>query len=517
MSLRPTETMNTIPRILWASLLVLGTGMSGLAQEKASLDTVVSRLENRMAQATEQLAEVRKQIQTERAPLAEQRNALENDLIKVRKEYDEVLSVRSARELDVSNMERQIGDKKKQNQFLMDLIDEYTRALENSLHISESQRYGNRLSELRLTAENPNHSLENQFLARFSIVDLSTNRIDDNIGGAIFQGTAKNPDGLIGEGKFLLLGPTVYFAGENDSFVGLVDAQPGSNEPAITAIPEGIDISGVSQVANTGAGSLPLDITLGTAIRVIETQGTIWEEIKIGGAVMVPLLGLAGASLLIALIKWFQMSRIKRIPYKRFDFMMRHLNEGRDAEARAIAEKTKGPIGEMLEEGVAHAHQPRGLIEEVLYEQVLRAKANLNSLLPFIKITAAAAPLLGLLGTVSGMINTFRLITLFGTGDASKFASGISEALITTKWGLIVAIPSLLLAAYLTRKAKGIVDDMEKLGIRFMNHLSPDMEKKPSPDNDSADDGEPEPQTPPFKPIPPKGDDPLPGGAPANA
>jgi len=79
---------------------------------------------------------------------------------------------------------------------------------------------------------------------------------------------------------------------------------------------------------------------------------------------------------------------------------------------------------------------------------------------------------LGLLGTVTGIINTFKLITVFGTGDVKTLSGGISEALITTKFGLIVAIPSLLLHAFLSRKARGVVDQMEKAAVAFINQVS---------------------------------------------
>jgi biopolymer transport protein ExbB len=105
-----------------------------------------------------------------------------------------------------------------------------------------------------------------------------------------------------------------------------------------------------------------------------------------------------------------------------------------------------------------------------MFETVLDARVTLNSWIPFIKISAAVEPLLGLLGTVTGMINTFNLITIFGTGDASTFSSGISEALLTTMWGLVTAIPCLLMAAFLSRKARAALDDMEKLAVRMMNH-----------------------------------------------
>ena len=86
-------------------------------------------------------------------------------------------------------------------------------------------------------------------------------------------------------------------------------------------------------------------------------------------------------------------------------------------------------------------------------------------------MSAATAPLLGLLGTVTGMINTFNMITVFGTGDPKMLAGGISEALITTKFGLIVAVPALLMHAFASRKAKGVLANMEETTVSFINGI----------------------------------------------
>jgi biopolymer transport protein ExbB len=70
------------------------------------------------------------------------------------------------------------------------------------------------------------------------------------------------------------------------------------------------------------------------------------------------------------------------------------------------------------------------------------------------------------------MINTFKLITIFGTGDAKQLSSGISEALVTTEFGLIVAIPSLIMHALLNRRAQSIMANMERMAVAFVNGLS---------------------------------------------
>jgi len=130
------------------------------------------------------------------------------------------------------------------------------------------------------------------------------------------------------------------------------------------------------------------------------------------------------------------------------------------------------PTARMLQVGVEHIGEPTELVEEVMYEQMLDTRLRLERLLPFVAVSAAAAPLLGLLGTVTGIINTFNLITVYGSGDVKTLSSGISEALITTEYGLIVAIPSLLIHGFLSRRARGIASDMEQAAVAFMNALA---------------------------------------------
>ena len=126
----------------------------------------------------------------------------------------------------------------------------------------------------------------------------------------------------------------------------------------------------------------------------------------------------------------------------------------------------------MLADGIEHMDHPKELVEEIMYESVLETKLKLQRLLPLVAIIAAAAPLMGLLGTVTGIINTFKMITVFGTGDPKTLSGGISEALITTKFGLVVAIPSLIIHAFLSRTAKGKIDGMEQAAISFTNVLA---------------------------------------------
>lgn len=434
-------------------------------------DGIAADLRERAEESSRELAETRVRIESEQVPLTQRLNGLEDELIEARKENDRVNKIRDGRTLDLSNLRAQIKAQTTQNDFLSNLVDEYVRDFESVLHISEAKRYEDTLSDNRNRSLNANLSLEDQTEARMALLRLSLDRLEEAVGGAVFEGSAVDESGVVGDGKFILLGPLAYFAGADPNHVGLADTRLGSNEPVVIDLPGDLD-SLISKVAAEGRGSLPIDPTMGNALRVAEIQGTVLDEIKKGGAVMYPLLTLAFFSICVGFGKWIQLTKVQRISPRRFGQIMRSVSEGNREEAQALAGRVRGPIGKMLFSAIEHFDDPRELVEEMLFEQVLHARTRLNSFLPLIKITAAAAPLLGLLGTVSGMINTFKLITLFGTGDASTFSSGISEALITTKWGLIVAIPALLLAAFLTRKARAVVDDMEKVGVSYLNALS---------------------------------------------
>ena len=220
--------------------------------------------------------------------------------------------------------------------------------------------------------------------------------------------------------------------------VGTAEQRIGSLEPTQVPFADPADAEAAKRVAETGAGDLPLDPTLGNAHKIEATRETFVEHVKAGGLVMIPIFAMAGLAFLVALYKFLRFLFL-RMPSKKQQVALLKSVAEHDAEAaKGIAARMKGPLGEMLRAGVDHLGEPRELIEEVMYESVLKARLKLNALLPFIAICAASAPLLGLLGTVTGIINTFKLLTVFGSGDVSNLSGGISEALITTKFGLIV-------------------------------------------------------------------------------
>ena len=129
---------------------------------------------------------------------------------------------------------------------------------------------------------------------------------------------------------------------------------------------------------------------------------------------------------------------------------------------------TTNPLGRVLNVYASNRSVDHETLELKLDEVILRESARLERFLWLVKTVSVVAPLLGLLGTVTGMIQTFQAITLFGAGDPKMMAGGISEALVTTMLGLMTAIPLVLLHATLANSTRRINDVLEEQGAGFV-------------------------------------------------
>jgi biopolymer transport protein ExbB len=118
--------------------------------------------------------------------------------------------------------------------------------------------------------------------------------------------------------------------------------------------------------------------------------------------------------------------------------------------------------------GLAHRDEPTEALEERLEAELMQQRLQAERRLPLLAVIATAAPLMGLLGTVVGMVRTFALITVFGTGNAAKLASGISEVLITTELGLVVAVPTLIVHGFLSHRIQNQLAILERQALEFV-------------------------------------------------
>ncbi len=196
-----------------------------------------------------------------------------------------------------------------------------------------------------------------------------------------------------------------------------------------------------------------LDPTRGTLLSILVQTPSLGEQVKYGGLVGYVIIAVGLIGLIMAFIRFMQLSAVN----------------AKVAAQRKAADQasTSNPLGRVL---AVYYNDPKVDTETLqlrLDEAVLKEVPDLEKWLPALKMIAAIGPLMGLLGTVTGMILTFQQITLFGTGDPKIMADGISQALVTTVLGLVVAIPLVLIHSFLASRSKNIIQilDEEAAGI----------------------------------------------------
>lgn len=188
-----------------------------------------------------------------------------------------------------------------------------------------------------------------------------------------------------------------------------------------------------------------------------------------GGAIgyVIALLGLVGVLLAIARAVFLKGAgaSVNRI----MEGVSGPIAEGRFADAIEACKRYKGSAARVVTAALRNLDRDREHLEDIVSEAILHESGHLNRFGSMILLIAAVAPLLGLLGTVTGMIQTFDVITEFGTSDPKLLSGGISVALVTTQIGLIVAIPMLLVGNLMNGWAERIKDDMEKAALKVVN------------------------------------------------
>jgi biopolymer transport protein ExbB len=197
----------------------------------------------------------------------------------------------------------------------------------------------------------------------------------------------------------------------------------------------------------------------------------VLELIKAGGWVMLPLVVLAVLAAAIILERFWTLRRREVLP-PGLGEEVREWARGRALDPRHIdVLRRNSPLGEVLAAGLDVRHRPREIVKERIEDVGRHVAHRMERFLNTLGTIAAVTPLLGLLGTVFGMIQMFLDILTSGVGDANALAGGIGQALISTAAGLCVAIPALMFHRYLRGRVTGYIIDMEKQAIGLMDAL----------------------------------------------
>jgi len=198
-------------------------------------------------------------------------------------------------------------------------------------------------------------------------------------------------------------------------------------------------------------------------------EKTVGDTIEGGGTIGYIILALGAFGLLLLVFRVLNLMKAGSNVDKITAIVVNKVEKGRGHEALEAVKNFEGSTARVIKSLLRNIDKDRNHVEDIVMESILNESSQIDRFGNFVLVIAAVAPLLGLLGTVTGMIETFDVITEFGTGDPKLLSGGISAALVTTMLGLIVAIPLLLLGNLLSGWAQNIKDSMEQSALHIVN------------------------------------------------
>jgi biopolymer transport protein ExbB len=204
----------------------------------------------------------------------------------------------------------------------------------------------------------------------------------------------------------------------------------------------------------------------------------VFEIVKAGGWVMLPIIICSIIALAIVGERIWALQR-KRVAPKHLVAQIWHWYKSNELTVDNLKALRNGsPLGRILAEGLVNRHHSRNVMKESIEDTGRHVVAELERFLNTLGTVASITPLLGLLGTVIGMIKVFTAITTQGVGNPAVLAGGISEALITTAAGLSVAIPSLMFYRYFRGRVDELVVEMEKEALKMVEIMHGERERE---------------------------------------
>jgi biopolymer transport protein ExbB len=216
----------------------------------------------------------------------------------------------------------------------------------------------------------------------------------------------------------------------------------------------------------------------------LDEQETLLSLLGKGGPVMFPLGLCSIIALALAVERGLSLRRNKIIPQGFIDGLKQKWtgNQGELGAAVLYCEQTQSPVGHIFKAGILNLSRGDAFVEKAIEDAGAREMDKMKRSLRGLSAIATISPLLGLLGTVYGMIGAFQNATAGGVNKSETLAKGIYEALVTTAAGLTIAIPVLLIYLYFNTRVDSLVDEIDDLGLEFMEHY---LANQPTPKQSS--------------------------------
>lgn len=453
-------------RFLVLGCLISSTALGQSTELTQAMETTMADIER----DTKALNELRNEIDTKRKPLAVELDSLQKSVSEKRAKVEAMRMASQQSEKAQSILVAEVAGLEEECRFIQTLFSEYGRSMDTRANVADSIWLKAQMgaSDKALSDGEDFHGLA---AGIEKLSNVSSTWRTRRLGGIRFEGAALDASGIERPGTFLSYGAAAYFSSENNRLSGIAITQLGSSLPSVFDRLEPSDINAILQLVKGQEAVVPLDVTAGDAIKIEESRDSFFEHVKKGGFVIWPLLGVGLVSAVLAIWKLIALSRVKVRADQQISAILEKVQVDDVAGAEALAKQLQEPLSGLIQEAVKHHEATRDHLEEIMHERVLSTLPQLESHLGTLAVLGGVAPLLGLLGTVTGMIHTFQLVTLFGSGDARLLSGGISEALVTTEFGLAIAIPVLLVHSFLVRRANSLINALEQTAITVVNDL----------------------------------------------
>lgn len=205
----------------------------------------------------------------------------------------------------------------------------------------------------------------------------------------------------------------------------------------------------------------------------------MFEIVQSGGWLMVPILLASVVAAAISVERLWTLQRARITPKNLLAQVWTALKNNEMDVQRLRDLRASSPLGQVLAAGVSNAKRGRDVMKEAMEEVGSQVSHDLERYLTSLGVIASISPLLGLLGTVVGMINVFTALMLEGAGNANVLAGGISQALITTAAGLSVAIPALMFHRFFLRRVDELTVIMEQEGVKLVEMMQVGADEEP--------------------------------------
>lgn len=429
--------------------LAIGFCASAMAQEEPrSLDQVLQAMQEEREEVAEANRERERQFRQQAANREQQLRQVRNEVEEAEAEASRLENLRNELDRELAELREQLNERQGEFGELFGVARaaaaELDEQLDDSLISVQFPDRGEELSEMAQSGSLPTiDQLEGLW---FTLVQEMTEqgRVARFEAEVVGNDNAASPETVARIGPFTAFGDDGYLV-LSDGTLRYLARQPGGN--AVAAARRVLDHTGPGVVRGM------IDPSLGSLLGLVIETPTLRERIDQGGWIGYAIIVVAALGILLAIYRWLVLTLTSMK-------IRRQMNSDEPSE--------KNPLGRIQAAYQKHKNEGLDTLQLHLDDAVLKELPPLERGLNLVKVLAAVAPLMGLLGTVIGMIVTFQAITLFGTGDPKLMAGGISQALITTVLGLIAAVPLLILHAFAASTSRRVGQVLEEQSVSLV-------------------------------------------------